>query len=270
MSKFVKYIQGIALGAGAILPGISSGVMCVVFGIYEKLLNSVLKFFDDWKKNLSYLLPIALGTFTGIILFGNILKYLFNTYYIPTCFAFIGLILGSISSISKQSKADKITICHVLCLTLTLSFSIYLFLIEKSSNNIENLYYENLPIFYLIASGFFMSAGVVIPGVSSSVILMILKTYPVYLDAVSTLNLSILIPMGIGLIIGGLLFLKITQFLLEKFKSYTYFAIIGFVIGSIPVLYPGFEFNITGFISILLFIICFFISKLLDRIENSK
>lgn len=270
MNKFVKYVQGITLGAGAILPGISSGVMCVVFGIYEKLLNSILNFFDNWKQNINYLLPIILGVFTGIILFGNILKYLFNTYYMPTCFAFIGLILGSISSISRQSKTDKITIYHILCFFLTLTFSIYLFLIEKNSTNIENLYNENWPIFYLILSGFFMSAGVVIPGVSSSVILMILNIYPTYLNAISTLNLSILIPIGIGLIIGGLIFLKITHFLLEKFKSYTYFAIIGFVIGSIPVLYPGFQFNLTGIISILLFFICFFISKLLDKIEATK
>ena len=73
MKFFKGFLQGILIGAGAILPGISSGVLCVIFGIYENLLNCVLNFFKNIKENFKYLFPIGLGSLIGIVLFGNIL-----------------------------------------------------------------------------------------------------------------------------------------------------------------------------------------------------
>ena len=98
-----------------------------------------------------------------------------------------------------------------------------------------------------------MSIGVVVPGVSSTVILMLLGIYPIYLESVSFFNLSVLIPMGIGLIIGCILWLKVIQYLLNFFYIPTFFSIIGFVIGSIFILYPGISLDFTGVSSILLF-----------------
>ena len=72
-SFFIDSLKGIALGAGAILPGISSGVLCVIFGIYEKLLYSILYFFKDIKKNFRFLLPIFIGIFVGVLIFSNFL-----------------------------------------------------------------------------------------------------------------------------------------------------------------------------------------------------
>ena len=114
-----------------------------------------------------------------------------------------------------------------------------------------------------------MSAGVVIPGISNTVILMLLGTYNLYLGALSSLNLNILIQMGIGLLVGGFLFLKIIEFLFLKFKTYTYYGIIGFTLGSIFVLFPGFNFNLISFISIMIMIISFFISYKLSSFEKN-
>ena len=80
MNFILSCIKGIAIGAGAILPGISSGVLCVIFGIYEKVLDSVLNFFKDVKNNMKFLLPILIGTSIGIIVFGNLLRFLFNNF----------------------------------------------------------------------------------------------------------------------------------------------------------------------------------------------
>ena len=80
MNFILSCIKGIAIGAGAILPGISSGVLCVIFGIYEKLLDSVLNFFKDVKNHMKFLLPILIGTSIGIIVFGNLLRFLFNNF----------------------------------------------------------------------------------------------------------------------------------------------------------------------------------------------
>ncbi len=87
--------------------------------------------------------------------------------------------------------------------------------LEKTTNSIA-LSIENVSFLELIYNGFFMSAGVVIPGVSNTVILMILGTYNIYLEALATLNFAVLVPMGIGLLIGGFLFLKLIEFLFFK------------------------------------------------------
>lgn len=93
MNHICNFLKGLAIGAGAILPGISSGVICVIFGVYEKLLNAVLNFFKNINENFKLLFPIGLGVLAGIIIFGNILKGLFLAYPIQTKFTFIGLIL---------------------------------------------------------------------------------------------------------------------------------------------------------------------------------
>ena len=94
---------GILLGAGAILPGISSGVLCIVFGIYEKLLDSILHFFKDIQKNFLFLFPLAIGGLLGIFLLGNILSYLFLHFEIPMKCIFLGLILGSLPTLCKTA-----------------------------------------------------------------------------------------------------------------------------------------------------------------------
>ena len=81
-------LKGIFLGAGAILPGISSGVLCVIFGIYEKLVNSVLGIFKDFKTNFKFLLPLCIGGFVGVLLFGNSLNFLFAKFPMQSNFAF--------------------------------------------------------------------------------------------------------------------------------------------------------------------------------------
>lgn len=93
-----------------------------------------------------------------------------------------------------------------------------------------------------------------------------LGIYPLYLSAISTFNLSILIPMGMGLFIGGILFLCLINFLFKYVKPYTYFGIIGFILGSIFVIYPGFTFDIHGFISIVLLVICFIVGLKLSKL----
>ena len=238
--------------------------MCC-FGIYEKLVDSILHFFKDIKNNLKFIIPIAIGTFIGVFLFGNILKIAFDRFYMQASFAFIGLILGSLKLVIKQADIKKITLSHIICLLLAFSFSLYLVALE-SSLNITTYINSNS---YLILAGCLMSAGIVIPGISKTVILMILGLYQIYLSAIASLNLSILLPIGIGLLIGGTLFLCLINFLFKFVKSYTYFGIIGFILGSIFVIYPGFSFDMRGLISIILLIVCFIIGLILSKYEKS-
>ena len=254
---FIKsFIKGIAIGAGAILPGISSGVLCVIFGIYEKLLNCVLNFFKNIKSNFKFLFPIALGCICGILLFGNILKYIFYAYPVQTKCLFIGLILGSVPKLIKKACSKQAFKLNNLTF-LIISFLIGISLVTiENTLNISSATNEYNYIF-IIFSGILMSAGVIIPGVSSTLILMLLGIYDSYLLAISSLYLPFLIPLGIGLFIGSLIFMKLIKFLLDKFYTQTFFCIVGFTIGSIFVLYPGLSFSLEGLTGVLCLILGF-------------
>ncbi len=247
-------------------PESAVGVFLCCFGLYEKIIDSILHFFKDVKTNFKFLLPLAIGTIIGIFIFGNILKIAFDKFYMETSFVFIGLILGSLNLILKQANVKKITLAHILCTFVTLSFSIYLVALEKNLD-ITSYISSNS---YLILAGALMSAGIVIPGVSKTVILMMLGLYQTYLSAISTMDFSILLPIGIGLLIGGTVFLFLINLLFKFAKSYTYFGIIGFVLGSIFVIYPGFTFDIHGIISILLLVISFIIGFMLSNLQKNS
>ena len=175
--NFIKNIfKGICIGAGAILPGVSSGVLCVIFGIYDKLINSVLNIFKDFKKNFSFLLPICIGSFLGILLLGKLLNFLFANFPMPTKYAFIGLILGSIPILIKQLNSNnKFKKSYLFFTIISFIFGVIAVVLENliSQNTInnfdlaQNLYQTQIPsiisIIFLIIAGFFMSIGIVVP-----------------------------------------------------------------------------------------------------------
>ena len=262
MKFLMNCLKGICLGAGAILPGISSGVLCVVFGIYEKLLDSILNFFKDIKNNFKFLFPIILGSFIGILLFSNILNHLFYSFPIQTKSIFVGLILGSIPSLLKNINKRKTFKLHYTVYTLiAFALGILTVFLEKyvTFSSIEHA--NNL---YLFISGFVMSIGVVVPGVSSTIILMLFGVYYTYLTSVSTMYLPVLFPIGFGLILGCFVFMKFTKYLLDNFYIQTFYTIIGFTLGSIFVLIPNISFDISGIISLLYIVLGFIIFAIFE------
>lgn len=250
MKFILDFGKGVLIGAGAIIPGVSSGVLCVIFGIYEKLLDSVLNFFTDIRKNLKFLFPIILGGLTGVILFSKILQFLLYKYPLQTKSIFIGLILGGVGLLFKEmNKKEKFKIKNLLYLFISLAVGVAMVYIENKVG-VEEI--ENVNYIYLILSGFLMSIGIVVPGVSNTVILMLLGVYSLYLSSVSTLYFPVLVPMAIGIILGSLLFMKIIKYLLDKFYIQTMFSIIGFTLGSVLVLFP----EINSINETIIFILC--------------
>ena len=132
---------------------------------------------------------------------------------------------------------------------ISLVVGIILVILEKhlphSTNNSE------FSFIFLVFAGLMMSAGIIIPGVSNTLILMLLGVYDAYLASISCLYFPFLFPLGIGVVIGSIFFMKLTKHLLDNYYTQTFFSIIGFTIGSVFVLYPGFTFDINGIISII-------------------
>ncbi len=155
MKFLLNCLKGVAIGSGAILPGISSGIFCVIFGIYEKLLDSILNFFCDIKNNLKFLFPILIGIGLGIILFGNILNYSFYQFPIQTKSIFIGLILGSIPTLLKEINKKQVSKPYYwFFFLLALSIGISCIFLE---NKLAIHTLENITFPYLVLCGFLMS-----------------------------------------------------------------------------------------------------------------
>lgn len=240
--------------------GISSGVLCVIFGLYEKLVNSVLGIFHDFKKNATFLFPIVIGVAIGFFLFGNLLHYFFLSYEAECKLLFLGLILGSVPALFKEvSKKQKFRLSFLLFTFISFAIGLLLFLLERRMNFVLTPDYTHFS--FLFFSGFAMSCGIIIPGVSSTIILLCLGSYSIYLQSVASFYLPVLIPMGLGILCGSIFFLLAIHFLLNHYSSQTYYAIIGFVLGSIFVLLPS-SFSL---VSLLLFVIGFMISLKLER-----
>ncbi len=269
MKGFLNIIKGIFIGAGAIVPGVSSGVLCVIFGIYEKLLDAVLNFFKDIKQNIKFLFPIVLGVGIGVLIFSNALNYVLYEFPTQTKSIFIGLIIGTIPSLLKEvNEKEKFHPQNLIYLLIALGIGIISVILENRISIIRDI--GDINIFYLVICGAMMSLGIIVPGVSSTIILMLLGVYPVYLQSIATINLPVLIPMGIGLLLGSIIVMKITKRLLEKYYAKTFYSIIGFTIGSIFVLFPQGMTDLEMFLSVLCILLGICVSRIPDAIKDFK
>lgn len=268
-------LKGILIGVGGIIPGLSGAVIAMIFGLYNKMIYAVGNFFKDIKKNFIFLFPILCGIAIGFILFSNVQKILLEKYPFETMLIIIGLIIGTVPILVKDANIAKFKISYILIFVLTLSIGLWMSYINESTINVQDKVLDlNLHnIINLLLIGFIMAGSHIIPGISGTVILMVLGSYGIMLNAVANLkdlflitsyinnldivfyNIAVIIPIGIGLIIGAVLFSKLMSYFLKRYYTQTYCAIIGFVVGSIPSIVPSMDYSVkTAFGIVLLFI----------------
>lgn len=239
----INFIKGFILGIANVIPGVSGGTMAVSMGLYELILSSIGNFFKDIKGNFIKLLPIILGILVAIVSTSKLVTYALTNYKAQTLCLFIGLIFGGVSLImrkikGKGSKTNYLIFFVIFFFVISLNF-LKTGLIEISFTNMGIIGY-----LLLLLIGFVASSAMVIPGISGSFILMVLGYYDKIIYTVSTItdfsklgsNLLILVPFGIGVIIGIVFMAKLITNLIKKYETKTYFAIMGFVLSSVVVL----------------------------------
>lgn len=234
-------IKGFIIGIANIIPGVSGGTLAITLGIYEKLINTISHFFTNIKENIKFLIPLGIGAVLSILILSNIIGTCLEKYPFPTTLFFIGLILGGVPLLIKKTKGHTHKISNWFIFGITASI-ILIFTFLKSEESIVHLINLNLGDYLLLfLIGMIASATMVIPGMSGSFILMLLGYYKPILDTIKSLtkfqnisgNILILIPFGLGIVIGIILIAKLIELLLKKYEIPTYFGIIGFVIASI-------------------------------------
>jgi len=247
----INFFKGMVIGLANLIPGVSSGTVAFVMGIYERLVESIGKFITNKKKRKEYfffLLPIVCGAVAGILIFARVFSFLLASGILaqPTYFFFIGLILGSLPFLITVHPDMKIRVSRILFFILGLVLVILIAFVGGKENPVDasKIKFTILNIFnitgisikyafWLFFCGFLTSAAMVIPGVSGSAILLGLGEYRNVLYFVSELMVVQMIVFGIGAVIGIVGCARLIDYCLKKFPSNTYYFIIGLVIASI-------------------------------------
>ena len=255
MKFLFDILRGAAIGVANIIPGVSGGTLAVSMGIYDKIIGSVTGLFRHFKKSVVTLLPYGIGMALGLLGLSFIIEFLFARYPIPTVLLFIGLILGGVPALWQRIKGKKIDAVCILLFALFFVLLVLLPVIAGEERTDLVLTPDVVTIIQLFFVGVIASATMVIPGVSGSMILMSLGFYaPIlssitnFVRAVLDFNISaalaecaLLVPFGIGVLVGVFAIAKLISFLLARFETYTYCAVLGLVAASPISIFTAFK-----------------------------
>ncbi|MBQ8559832.1 MAG: DUF368 domain-containing protein [Tyzzerella sp.] len=239
-------LQGMAVGIANIIPGVSGGTMMVAMGLYDKLIHCITHLKSEFKKSLKLLIPIFAGAGLAIIVLSRLFEYLLEVHPIPTNFAFCGLIAGSLPFIVKKVKGHSVTIGKIIPFLVFFAVVIVMALMGESSGAAADVSFTLVNVIKLFAVGVIAAATMVVPGVSGSMMLMLLGYYDTILatindciDALVALDFAgimkavgILAPFGIGVVVGIFLIAKIIEFIFARAEIHAYYAIIGLIVAS--------------------------------------
>ncbi len=276
--KFVlEMLRGMVIGLANIIPGVSGGTMMVSMGIYDTLIHCITHLFKEFKKSILTLLPYAVGMVLAIGGLSFALKWAFAVYPLPTNTLFIGLILGGLPAILRQVKGKKKG--AVGAVLFVVFFALIIVMQIFQSEHVATITLSFGEVIKLFALGAVASATMVIPGVSGSMILKLLGYYePVVTVAIPGLisglahgewaavgaNVGILLPFGLGIVVGIFAIAKLIEVLLAHWEGQTYCAILGLVTASpVAILMATEMVNLswtTLIISLLTFAIGFYVA----------
>jgi putative membrane protein len=271
MWEWKNIYRGMIMGASDVIPGVSGGTIAVMLGIYDRLIAAINGIFSkEWKTHLRFLIPLGLGVVTSILLLARVIEWLFEHYPAPTQFLFMGLIIGVIPYLAKKSemKYNFKPVHYVLLLIGAVIVASMVFFKSEETAVIQEMTAGTYTMLFF--SGFIASAAMILPGISGSFILLIIGIYSTVISGISNFQLDVIFVVGVGILLGIIVMSKLIKFFLENYSSATYALIIGLVIGSIVVIYPGIPED-TGLIvaSVVTFLVGLFFARVLGRIEYS-
>lgn len=245
--QFLKDMcKGAVIGIANIIPGVSGGTMAVSMGIYDRLIHCITHLFKEFKKSILFLLPILLGAAAALVASAFGLEYLFDNYPVPTNLLFIGLILGGLPAMCKKVKGNKVKAGHVISFLIFFALVAGLALLGKKEGAAADLSFNLLNVIKLFFVGVIASATMVIPGVSGSMILLLIGYFHPIIETISSFiraliafdingmlnGMAVLVPAGIGIIVGIFAIAKLIEIIFQKFPMYAFWAIIGLIVAS--------------------------------------
>ena len=249
MQFFILILTGLALGAANIVPGVSGAALAVIFRVYDKLIESINSLFTDTKNALMFLIPIGIGMAAGILVVGTVLDGFFDRFSFQTSAFIAGLVAGGIPFLYSQavSRGGRQS-SHFITAVIACGVIIALVLLRPDGSGTVVGEFDLRMAILLFFGGVATAAAMVVPGVSGAMVLMLFGLLHTIMDTISLITayltspldfaqlmpiLQIALPLGLGIIVGIFVASKLIAYLLKRFFTITYFAIIGMVIGTI-------------------------------------
>ncbi len=261
-------VQGFIVGIGAILPGVSGGTLCYAFGIYDQVLEVLSSPIKGIKKHWFMLIFVGLGAATGFVGFAGVTNWLLSLNEAVVLCVFVGLIAGTLPDIWRDAgKQGRGKGSYIGLAVSFVAISAVFFMFK----NIWHITITPNTVGWLIC-GILWGLSFIIPGFSSSTLLLFFGIYEPMSQGISTLNFSVLIPLGIAMLTTLLLFSRLMRLVFDKFFSVASHCVIGFVVATTLMILPSFN---TAWYNILIYIGCiviggvasFFFSKLCSKIK---
>lgn len=252
MSFLREFLKGVLIGVANIIPGVSGGTMAVSMGVYDKIIKAINNLRKQFAKSVLTLLPYALGAVAGIGALSFMVKSALETYPLQTSGLFIGLIAGGLPVLFKKVKGARPTPGNIIAFLVFFAIVAGMAFMSGGDGAATDITLSVGTVLLLCLMGAVASATMIIPGVSGSLVLMILGFYGIVISNISGLisalspldsaallhGLGVLVPFGLGILLGIGLIAKLIDMLFAKAPVITYFAILGLVFGSpVAILY---------------------------------
>lgn len=280
LNHLVVALKGMWIGGTMTVPGVSGGSMAILLGIYDRLIFSISKFTKDIKNNIIFLVEFVLGAGVGLVLFSQFILMLLQKYTMPTSYFFLGAVAGGIPLIIKEAnikksdflnkktgKYDHYTVGKVFLYILYAFIGIgFVYLISLIPEGVFTANESGIQNFLIkIAGGVIVAIALVLPGISVSQMLLMLGLYEEVFGSIKNFDILPLIPLGIGLVAGIILSTLAIGKAIEKHPQATYIIVFGFVLGSLPELFPGMPNGSEIFVCLLTAILGFAVIMLIMK-----
>lgn len=263
------FLIGIIMGLANVIPGVSGGTIAVSFNIFDRLIGVMSQFRTRIKSDWKFLACLGGGLAVGIVGFANLMVYLLNSHPVDTSFFFLGVILGSVPLIYHKGTTPKFNPKSLIPFFICLGIMIFMTYTSPEQNmgtELSGSFVTNFIMMMLYgAIGAFC---MIIPGISGSFVLMFIGAYGKVMGIIADFNIPLGIALGIGILFGGIGCAKIINKIIYQYGDYTYMGILGFVIGSLLPVYPGYSFSENGIMPFVVLAVGFavtFYFNLMDR-----
>jgi len=255
----IAFIYGLIFGFFSPVPGVSAGTMAILLNVYDAFFSSIN--LAAAKRNFLAIISFLLGWGVGLFAVSNIMIFLFDYHGRLISFAFMGLILGCVPMIYRKATVTAVRSRNVVLALAAFGFMAFLAFWGDDmavNSNLEQLGGISAGLLaWVFFASFVSSMSMLIPGVGGSLMMIVFGVYTLYIEAVATANLVMLGTFGVSMVIGVVVGIFITKKLIEGFSQSLYFAILGFIVGSLMIIFPGIRLDFEGAVSVLLAGLCF-------------
>jgi putative membrane protein len=227
-----RILCGFCLGISIFAPGISGSIMAIIMGIYDKIIDITSNPFKNLKQNIKFLFPMGIGAVISLILFVFVFSYLFETYEKAVYMLFIGLIAGNLPMIYKEAKKSEFKWYYLLGAIIAVAIAFVIGIMSENVSSAEGVAVSS-NLIYLAVCGAVGGFASLIPGMSISMILIVMGVYDTLINSAKSLDIAVIAVVGVAFVLAMVISSRFIKFIFEKFNGLAHFMVLGFLVGSI-------------------------------------